>query len=151
MDDISEALAALTDREPDRRDVAADTLGDILRSSGPSADTARMIVGRLVSVAIDEPVTKIRESALNAISEAVDHHRLPLDLVALLTAAMPTMEPELLEHALYILGATHAPQASQLIEPFLHHPDPQVRKEAQLAAGEITAADPEGLTRMSTK
>ncbi|MDX2937829.1 hypothetical protein [Streptomyces ipomoeae] len=111
MNDIFAALEALTDREPDHRDVAADTLGDLLRSTALDADTARLAVGRLVSLAINEPVTRVRESALNAISEAFNHHRLPLHLVTPLTAAMPTMEPELLEHALYILGATHAPQA----------------------------------------
>ncbi|MFJ9444335.1 HEAT repeat domain-containing protein [Kitasatospora sp. NPDC101235] len=59
------------------------------------------------------------------------------------------MERELLEHALYILGATHSPQARPLIEPFLHHPDPEVRGEAWLAAAEITAAESEGLTHNS--
>ncbi|MFE0654626.1 hypothetical protein ACFVZH_39600 [Streptomyces sp. NPDC059534] len=66
-----------------------------------------------------------------------------------MTAGMPTMERELLEHALYILGATHDPQASPLIEPFLQHPDPEVREEARLAAAEITAAKPESPTHNS--
>ncbi|MFE0632772.1 hypothetical protein ACFW3D_38230 [Streptomyces sp. NPDC058864] len=92
-------------------------------------------------------MTKVRESALNAISEAFNHHGLPLDLVAPLTALMPTMAPELLVHALYVLGAPHAPRASHLIEPF--HPHPTVREEARLAAAEITAADPEDLCHNS--
>nr|WSZ18806.1 hypothetical protein OH837_38440 [Streptomyces canus] len=37
------------------------------------------------------------------------------------------MEHELLEYALYVLGATHDLRARPLIEPFLH-PDPQVRR-----------------------
>ncbi|MFI6060536.1 HEAT repeat domain-containing protein [Streptomyces sp. NPDC051286] len=143
MNEMFAALEALTDRDPNRRDVAADVLGDLLRGTTLDADTTRLVVGRLVSLAINEPVIKVRESALNSISEAFNHHSLPLDLVEPLTADMPTMERELLEHALYILGATHDPLASPLIEPFLHHPDPEVREEARLAAAEITATKPE--------
>ncbi|MET7288993.1 hypothetical protein [Streptomyces sp. NPDC005573] len=136
MNAMSAALEALTDHEPDRRDVAADIHGDLLGGTALDADSARLVVGRLVSLAIDEPVTKVRESALNSISEAFNHHRLSLDLVDPLTAAMPTMERELLEHALYILGATHDPQARPLIEPFINHPDPEVREEPRPAAAE---------------
>jgi hypothetical protein len=147
MKDMLAALESLIDRDPNRRDVAAAVLGDLLRGTALDADTAQLVVGRLVSLAINEPVTKVRESALNSISEAFNHHALPLDLVEPLTAAMPTMERELLEHALYILGATHASQAQPLIEPFLHHLDPEVREEARLAAAEINAAESEGRTR----
>ncbi|MGW6390198.1 HEAT repeat domain-containing protein [Streptomyces sp. NPDC055103] len=144
-----EALEALTDRDPDRRDVAAAVLGDLLRGAALDADSARLVVGCLVGVAVNEPVTKVRESALNSISEAFDHYRLPLPLVEPLAAAMPAMERELLVHALYILGATHDPQARPLIEPFLHHPDPEVREEARLTAAEITAVESKGLTHNS--
>ncbi|WP_208036962.1 hypothetical protein [Streptomyces cyanogenus] len=136
------ALDELTDRDPNRRDVAAAVLGDLLRGTALDTDTACLVVGRLVSLAVNEPETKVRESALNSISEAFNHHRLPLHLVELLATAMPTMEHELLEYALYVLGATHDPRARPLIEPFLHHPDPQVREDARLAAADITA--PEG-------
>ncbi|MFJ1933397.1 HEAT repeat domain-containing protein [Kitasatospora sp. NPDC088160] len=149
MNDMFEALEALTDRDPDRRDVAADVLGDLLRGTALDADSARLVVGRLVSLAVNEPVTKVRESALNSTSEAFDHYRLPLALVEPLTAAMPTMERQLLIHTLYILGATHDPQARPLIEPFLHHPDPEVREEARLAAAELTAVEQKGLTHNS--
>ncbi|MGX1675194.1 HEAT repeat domain-containing protein [Streptomyces sp. NPDC055400] len=135
------ALEALTDRDPNRRDVAADALGDLLRGTALDTDTACLVVGRLVGLAVNEPVTRVRESALNSISEAFNRHRLPLDLVEPLATAMPTMERELLEHALYILGATHDLRARLVIEPFLHHPDPQVREEARLAAAEITASE----------
>jgi HEAT repeat protein len=149
MNDLFEALETLTDRDPDRRDVAADVLGDLLRGAALDADSARMVVGRLVNVAVNEPVTQVRESALNSISEAFNHYRLPLTLVEPLAAALPTMERELLLHTLYILGATHDPQARQLIESFLHHPDPKVREEARLAAAEITAVESEGRTHNS--
>ncbi|MET9879176.1 hypothetical protein ABZZ36_31805 [Actinacidiphila glaucinigra] len=149
MNDMFAALEALTDPDPHRRDVAAGTLGDLLRGTALDTDTTRLVVGRLVSLAINEPVTKVRESALNSISEAFNHHHLPLDLVEPLVAAMPTMERELLEHALYILGATHDPQARRLIQPFLHHPDPEVREDARLATAETAASEPEGPTHDS--
>lgn len=146
MNDMFEALEALTDRDPDRRDVAADVLGELLRGAALDVDSARLVVGRLVSVAVNEPVTKVRESALNSTSEAFDRYRLPLALVEPLTAAMPTMERQLLVHTLYIFGATRDPQARPLIEPFLQHPDPEVREEARLAAAELAAVGPKGLT-----
>jgi HEAT repeat protein len=149
MNDMYPALEALTDRDPNRRDVAADTLGDLLRGTAIDTDTARLVVARLVSLAINEPVTKVRESALNSISEAFNHHRLPLDLVEALATGMATMEPEPLAHTIYILGATHDPQARPLIEPFLNHPDPELREEARLATAEITASESEGPTHKS--
>lgn len=149
MNDMFEAVEALTDRDPDRRDVAADVLGDLLGGPPLDADSAHLFVGRLVSVAVNEPVTKVREAALNSISEAFDHHRLPLTLVEPLAAAIPTMERALLVHTLYILGATHDPQARPLIEPFLHHPASEVREEARFAAAEITAVESEDLTHNS--
>ncbi|MFJ3993215.1 hypothetical protein ACIPWY_31840 [Streptomyces sp. NPDC090032] len=110
MKDMSAALEALTDRDPGRRDVSAASLGDLLRATTLDADTARLIVRRLVSLTVNEPVTRVRESALNAVSEALNHRRLPLDLVKPLAAAMPTMETEILGHTIYILGATHPPR-----------------------------------------
>ncbi|MEV5944055.1 hypothetical protein [Streptomyces sp. NPDC051994] len=116
-------------------------LGDLLRGTALDGDTAHLLVGRLVSLAVNEPVTKVRESALNSISEAFNHHSMPLDLVEPLAPAMPQLTPELLEHALYIRGATQDPQASPLIGPFLRHPDPDVREEARLATAEITDSE----------
>lgn len=51
------------------------------------------------------------------IASGPNHHRLPLDLVKPLAAAMPTMETEILGHTIYILGATHAPKASPSTTP----------------------------------
>ncbi|MFD7446184.1 hypothetical protein [Streptomyces sp. NPDC059909] len=138
------ALEALTDRDPNRRDVAACVFGDLLRGNALDADSTRLVVGRLVGLAVNEPVAMVRESALNSISEAFNHHSLPLGIVQPLAAAMPTMEPELLAHSLYIFGATHDPQARPLIDPFLNHPDADVREEAGRAAAEITTSTTEG-------
>jgi HEAT repeat protein len=144
MNEVLVALETLTDRDPNRRDMAADILGDLLRGTALDADTARLVVARLVSLAVNEPVTKVRESALNSIGEASNHHRLPFDLVESLAPTMPTMERELLTHTISVLGSTHDPRARPLIERYLHHPDPQVREEALLATAEITASSSEG-------
>ncbi|MFE0654625.1 hypothetical protein ACFVZH_39595 [Streptomyces sp. NPDC059534] len=69
MNEMLAALEALTDRDPNRRVVAADVLGDLLRGTALDADSARLVVGRLVSAAVNDPVIKVRESALNSISE----------------------------------------------------------------------------------
>ncbi|MFD6274366.1 hypothetical protein ACFWFI_02035 [Streptomyces sp. NPDC060209] len=141
MKDLSDALDALSDRDPHRRDLAAEFLGDVLRHSALGTDTARLLVGRLVGLAVGEPATGVRESALNAISGAVCHHFLPLGLVGPLVPAMPTMSAELLAHTLFVLGATHDERALPLIEPYLRHSDPDVCEEARLARDEITAAN----------
>ncbi|SBT93765.1 hypothetical protein GA0115233_10713 [Streptomyces sp. DI166] len=149
MKDMLAALEALTDRDPNRRDVAAEVLGDFLRGTALNAESARLVVGRLVSVALNEPVTRVREAALNSISEAFNRHSLPLSLVQQLAVAMQTMEPEALTHTIYILGATQDPQARPLIEPFRNHPDADVREEVERAAAEITASTAEGRSRHS--
>lgn len=131
------AFEALTGSDPDRRDLAAEALGDLLRGAALQTATARLVVGRLISLAVTEPVPQVRESALNAVSEAFDHYSLPWDLVEPLATVVRTLEPELLEYALYIFGATRDPRARSLIEPFLRHFCPSVREEARLAAAEI--------------
>ncbi|MBM7436865.1 hypothetical protein [Streptomyces sp. HB132] len=137
-----DVIEALTDHDPRRRDLAAETLDDVLRGSALDTDTARLLVGHLVRLAVEDPVTGVRESALNAIGGALRHHRLPFGLVGPLGPAMRTMTPELLLHSLFVLGATHDERARPLLEPFLRHPDPEVRAETRLAMDEITAASP---------
>lgn len=139
------ALEALTGRDPDRRDLAAEVLADVLRGAMLDTAAARLVVGRLVSVAVIEPEAKVRESALNAVCEAFDHYSLPLGVVEPLASVVRTLEPELLKYTLYIFGTTRDPRARSLIEPFLHHPDPDVRKEARFAQAEI-ATSPTGTT-----
>ncbi|MEU4175500.1 hypothetical protein [Streptomyces sp. NPDC026589] len=58
MKDLIAALDALTDRDPNRRDVAAAVLGDLLRGTALDTDTACLTVGRLVGLAVDEPETR---------------------------------------------------------------------------------------------
>jgi DNA-binding transcriptional LysR family regulator len=135
--DVLAVLEELDDADPDGRDRAAEVLGDFLRGAMLDTAAARLVVGRLVSLAVTEPVVKVRDSALNAVSEAFDHYRLPLGLVEPLASAVRALEPELLAYALHIFGATQDPRAQSLIEPFLRHPDPNVREEARLAYAEV--------------
>ncbi|WP_326686894.1 HEAT repeat domain-containing protein [Streptomyces sp. NBC_01795] len=137
---VSAALESLTDRDPARRDVAAAELGDLLRGSALDAETARVVAARLVGLTLREPVTHVRESALNALGEAFSRHALPLSVVEPLATALESMaaEPELLTHTLYLLGAPRNPRARPLIEPYLSHPDPRVREEAGLALAEFS-------------
>ena len=111
MKDMFAAFEALTDRDPDQRDVAAAVLGDLLRGTALDADTARLVVGRLVGLAINDLVAKVRESALNSVSEAFNYHSLPLDLVEPPAPTMPTTAGELLAHTVYVFGATHDPRS----------------------------------------
>ena len=139
MTPMDEAVEALADRDPARRDDAAEALGDLLRTRGLDQASVRSAVARLVIVAVEEPMTRVRESALNAVSKAFNNYRLPLAVVEPLTIALDTMSSELLAHAVYIFGATQDPRARPLIEPFLSHRDPSVRNEAERALTEIPA------------
>ncbi|WP_241479763.1 hypothetical protein [Nocardiopsis lucentensis] len=134
------ALEALTGCDPERRDLAAEVLVDFLSRAMLDTAAARLVVGRLVSVAVIEPVASVREAVLNAVCEAFDHYSLPLELVEPLASVARTLEPELLEYTLHIFGATQDPRARSMIEPFLHYPDPNVREEARLADAEIATS-----------
>ncbi|MCW2916397.1 MAG: hypothetical protein JWN52_4465 [Actinomycetia bacterium] len=137
MKALHDALEALTDRAPRTRDIAAAELGDLLRNNALDHSTAVLAVSRLVALTVNDPDRTVRESALNSISEAFNHYRLPLGLFTALVPEMAAMEPELLSHTIYILGATQDPAAAVLIQPFHGHPDPSVREEAALALTEI--------------
>ncbi|MHA6764334.1 HEAT repeat domain-containing protein [Streptacidiphilus sp. PAMC 29251] len=137
MNALHRALEALTDRTPRTRDIAAAELGDLLRGHALDAPTAVLVVARLVAFTVNEPDRTVRESALNSISEAFNHYRLPLELFTALVPELEGSEPELIGHTLYILGATQDPAAAALIRPLLGHADPSVREEAVLALTEI--------------
>ncbi|WP_406445072.1 hypothetical protein OHB14_39050 [Streptomyces sp. NBC_01613] len=79
---------------------------------------------------------------MHSIGEAFNHHRMPLNLVEPPAVAIPTMGSELLSHTIYILGATHDSHASPLTEPFLNHPDSDVREETGVAAAQVTGSTP---------
>lgn len=137
MKALHSVLEALTDLDPQTRDIAAAQLGDLLRGNALDDASALQVVGRLVVTAVHDPDWTVKESALNSISEAFNHYRLPLDLFAALVPEMATMDSELLEYTLYILGATQDPAAAVPIRPFLWHTDASVRESAALALTEI--------------
>jgi HEAT repeat protein len=137
MKALQNALEALSDHAPRTRDIAAAELGDLLRDNALDQATAVLAIARLVAFTVNEPDQTVRESALNSISEAFNHYRLPLDLFTPLAPELATMTPELLNHTLYILGATQDPAAAVLIQPFLDHTDASVREEATLALTDI--------------
>ncbi|WP_328296393.1 HEAT repeat domain-containing protein [Streptomyces sp. NBC_00435] len=137
MNALNEALEALTSQSPRERDVRAAELGDLLRGSALSQAVAELIVSRLATLTISEPDYAVRESALNSICEAFNHHKLPLRLLEPLIPGLSTLEPELLKSSLYILGATQDRTAAETITPFLNHHDPEVREEAARALSEI--------------
>ncbi|RKS05047.1 hypothetical protein DFP74_0635 [Nocardiopsis sp. Huas11] len=138
------ALEASTGGDPGRRDLAAEVLGDVLRGAMLDAATARLVVGRLVALAVGDSVAGVREAALNALCEASSRYSLPWELVEPLDAAMARLEPELITYVLCVFGATHDLRARPLIEPFLRHPHPDVREEARLADAEITMSNTPG-------
>jgi HEAT repeat protein len=132
------ALADLTRRDTRQRDLAAETLSDLLRTGALAHSDAQAAVTALVALAGNDPDATVQESALHAITEAFDHYELPLRLFRPLQQQMPTMPPILLaEYALYILAATHDPDARPTIETFLAHPDPAVHRAAREAIAEL--------------
>jgi HEAT repeat protein len=137
MNPLQAALANLTHDDPRHRDLAVEQLGDLLRSTTLTAAGAELAVARLITLLTDEADATVQESALHAIAEAFDHHRLNLRLVEPLRPLLAAMPPALLEYALYILAATHDPHARPAIEPFLQHPDPAVRGYAADALAEL--------------
>ena len=144
MGDVRTTLEALNDGDPDRRDLAAEALGDLLRGAAQDTDTVHLVIGELVGLAVVEPETKVRESALNAVAEAFVHYSLPLGLVEPLASVVRTLEPALMGYVLHIFGSTQDPRARPLVEPFLHHPHPEVREEARIAITEIAASETTG-------
>ena len=137
MNPLHAALADLTHDDPRHRHLAVEHLGDLLR--GPSLDEAdaELAVARLVALFTSEADPTVQESTLHAIAEAFDRHRLGLPVFEPLHPLLPAMPPNLLEYALYVLAATHNPQTRPMIEAFLQHPDPTVRRYAAEALTEL--------------
>jgi len=134
---LQAALDALTHADARQRDLAADQLGDLLRTAAlTQADTERAVT-HLVTVAVTDADWTVRESALNSIVEAFNGKQLPLRLFQPLQHHLAAMPPALLDHALYILAATHDPAARPAIEAFINHPDSNVRRYAAEALSEL--------------
>ncbi|MEV0272293.1 HEAT repeat domain-containing protein [Hamadaea sp. NPDC050747] len=141
MNHLQATLAGLTDADPRQRDIAAEHLADLLRYTTLAQGDTELAVRELVALLGVESDRDVRESALNALGEAITYHTLNLELFRPLEPMLASMSPRLLEHALYILSATHDPQARATIEAFLNHPDPAVRGYAADALVELAGRD----------
>jgi HEAT repeat protein len=130
-------LEQLTHADPCRRDLAADQLGDLLRTGAYNQADAEQAVTHLLTTALHDIDQTVRESALHAINEAFDHRALPLQLFDALQHQLASLDPALLDYALNILACTHDPAARPVIEAYLNHTDPDIRTSAADALAEL--------------
>ncbi|MFI8235009.1 HEAT repeat domain-containing protein [Streptomyces sp. NPDC085900] len=79
----------------------------------------------------------MRESALHAACTASTHYELPYRVVEPLAVGADGFEPLLLDYVLAILGSTHDQAALPIVERFLRHPHPEVRREAAESVNEL--------------
>ncbi|WP_181874290.1 HEAT repeat domain-containing protein [Marinitenerispora sediminis] len=120
-----------------RRDLAVDELGDLLRSAGLAQEAAEGLTSCLVRLAVTDQDDTVRESALNALSEALLQYELPYALVKPLAEHIDGFRPVLVGYVLFVLSSTRAPAARPVIERFLEHPDASLREEAAAAMDEL--------------
>ncbi|GAA3381482.1 hypothetical protein GCM10020367_72900 [Streptomyces sannanensis] len=137
MNVLTEALERLSAQEARERDDASAALGDLLHCGSLGQQEAELAVSHLMALALDDPDHSVQESALNSIGETPLHRDLPLRLVEALAPALAGMTPDLLEHAIGILGATRAPAARTMIEPFLEHAVGFIREAANITLAEL--------------
>ncbi|MFF3302013.1 hypothetical protein [Streptomyces sp. NPDC002908] len=120
-----------------RRDFCLDAISDVLETGRLAPDDAERVVERLVLVALSHETCAVRESALHAVCTASTHYQLPYGVVKALAVGADTFEPVLLGYVLSILGATYDRMALPVVERYLLHPDPEVRREAAEAVDEL--------------
>jgi hypothetical protein len=95
---LQSVLDQLAHHDRRQRDLAADELGDLLRTGAlDQADTERT-AAHLVTTAVHDADPAVRESALHAIVEAFNHRALPLRLFDALRHQLTSLEPALLDH-----------------------------------------------------
>lgn len=120
-----------------RRDLCLDVVSDVLETGCLATDDAERVVERLVLVALSPESCAVRESALHAVCTASTHYRLRYKVVEALAVGADAFEPVLLRYVLFILGATYDRAALPVVERYLRHPDPEVRREAAEAVDEL--------------
>ncbi|MFC8505760.1 HEAT repeat domain-containing protein [Streptomyces sp. NPDC057411] len=134
---IESAWEELNDSDAGRRDLCLDVVSDVLETGRLTPDDAERAVERLVTVALSDEGYQVRESALHAACTASTHYELPYRVVEPLAVGADGFEPLLLDYVLAILGSTHDQAALPIVERFLHHPHPEVRREAAEAVNEL--------------
>lgn len=144
-------IARLRSGDSSERDVAVEVLGDLLAGGVFDPSTAEAVVKRLVAVAVEDHDRAVRESALSSISSAFNRYAVPLEVVAPLGPVLPSLDPALLEYALYVLAVTHDAGARPAIAAFEVHPDPVVRKHAAEALFELEGRESQGIARVMSR
>ncbi|MFF3261383.1 hypothetical protein ACFYWO_19695 [Streptomyces sp. NPDC002932] len=133
---IESAWEELNGSDAGRRDLCLDVVSDILETGRLTPGDAERAVERLVAVALSNGPYPVRESALHAVFAASTHYELPYPVVEPLAAGADVFEPVLLDYVLGVLGSTHDRAVLPVVERFLRHPHPDVRREAAEAVGE---------------
>ncbi|MGW1593717.1 HEAT repeat domain-containing protein [Streptomyces sp. NPDC002343] len=134
---IESAMEELNGSDAGRRDLCLDVVSDVLETGRLTPVDAGRVVERLVTAALSDEGYPVRESALHAVCTASTHYELPYRVVEPLAVGADGFEPLLLDYVLAILGSTHDQAALPIVERFLHHPHPEVRKEAAEAVNEL--------------
>ncbi|MFF3679329.1 HEAT repeat domain-containing protein [Streptomyces sp. NPDC002120] len=134
---IEAAWQELAAPDAGRRDGCLEVVGDMLETGRPSQDDAERAVERLVVVALSGESHALRESALHAICTATTPYALPYRVVEPLAAGADGFESLLLADDLAVLGCTDDRAVLPVVERFLRHPHPEVRREAADAVSEL--------------
>ncbi|MEU9088183.1 HEAT repeat domain-containing protein [Streptomyces sp. NPDC048357] len=134
---IEAAWQELDGPDTGRRDGCLEVVSDMLETGRLSQDGAERAVERLVAVALSDESHTLRESALHAICTAATPYELPYRVVEPLAAGVDGFEPLLLEYVLAVLGSTDDRAVLPVLERFLRHPHPDVRREAADAVNEL--------------
>ncbi|MFF3173589.1 hypothetical protein ACFVQ0_13270 [Streptomyces sp. NPDC057900] len=120
-----------------RRDLCLDVVSDVLETGRLTPGDAERAVGHLVAVALSDEPYPVRESALHAVFTASTRYELPYRVLEPLALGADALEPVLLEYVLGVLHSTHDQAVLPVVERFLRHPAPEVRREAAEAVNEV--------------
>ncbi|MFJ1564991.1 hypothetical protein ACIOG8_12315 [Streptomyces erythrochromogenes] len=134
---IESAWRELDAPDAGNRDGCLEVVADILERGLPARADAERVAGRLVAVALSDEGYALRESALHALSAGTTSYEFAHRALEPLAAGADRFEPLLLEYVLYVLGCAGGRSALPVVERFLHHPAPEVRREAAEAAREL--------------
>ncbi|MFC9584808.1 hypothetical protein ACFVJ8_18530 [Streptomyces yangpuensis] len=134
---IESAWRELDAPDTGSRDGCPEVVADILEQGLLERADAEQVAGRLVAVALSGEGYVLRESALNALGAGTTSYVLPYRVLEPLAAGADGFEVLLLEHVLPVLGCAGDRAALPVVERFLGHPDPAVRRGAADAVREL--------------
>ncbi|MEU3916199.1 hypothetical protein [Streptomyces sp. NPDC029721] len=134
---VESAWQEMDGSDAGRRHLCLDAISDVLETGRLAQDRVERTVERLVAVALSGESHMVQEAALHAVCTASTYHELPYRVVEPLAAGVDGFEPLLVAYVLAVLGCTHDQAALPVVERFLGHPDPEVRREASDAVTEL--------------